>query len=57
MNTLACDDCHRTTAEPAAGDDRIVPGATLYGTVARERWWGGQLSAWATPSTPASSTS
>jgi thiosulfate dehydrogenase len=42
MNTLACDDCHRTTALPAAGDDRIVPGATLYGTVARERWWGGQ---------------
>ena len=42
MNPFSCADCHRTTAEPEAGDDRIVPGASLYGVAARERWWGGQ---------------
>jgi thiosulfate dehydrogenase len=42
MNDFSCADCHRTTAEPEAGDDRIVPGATLYGVAARKRWWGGQ---------------
>jgi thiosulfate dehydrogenase len=42
MNPFSCADCHRTTAAPDADDDRIVPGAPLYGTVARERWWGGQ---------------
>jgi thiosulfate dehydrogenase len=42
MNAFSCADCHRTTAAPEAGDDRIVPGAPLYGVAARERWWGGQ---------------
>lgn len=42
MNAFSCADCHRTTSAPAAGDDRIVPGASLAGVAARERWWGGQ---------------
>ncbi len=42
MNPFSCADCHRTSAEPEAGDDRIVPGAPLFGVAARQRWWGGQ---------------
>ncbi len=42
MNSFSCADCHITTAAAPAGDDRIVPGYSLYGAAARERFWGGQ---------------
>jgi thiosulfate dehydrogenase len=41
VNTFSCATCHRTTAEPEAGDDRILPGYSLHGVAARERFWGG----------------
>lgn len=41
LNAFSCADCHAVTAEPP--DDLIRPGATLYGAVGRERYWGGQV--------------
>ena len=40
LNEMSCATCHTTTAEPP--DDRIRPAYSLYGTVAREAWWGGR---------------
>jgi thiosulfate dehydrogenase len=41
-NPLSCATCHRVTAAPEAGDDRILPGYSLHGVAARARFWGGQ---------------
>jgi thiosulfate dehydrogenase len=39
LNAFSCADCHQTSAEAS---DRIMPGASMVGVAARERWWGGQ---------------
>jgi thiosulfate dehydrogenase len=41
LNTFSCATCHADTDPPA--DDRLLPGASLVGVVARERFWGGQV--------------
>jgi thiosulfate dehydrogenase len=40
LNRMACSDCH--SAEEGGDPERILPGADLWGTAARDAWWGGQ---------------
>jgi thiosulfate dehydrogenase len=39
-NYFSCSTCHFTTA---TGDNRILPGATMFDVASRPSWWGGQF--------------